>query len=128
MNKSIKPGLLVLLLLCHLCAYCQLIANTGKTNKQILKEVKKSRASLIDVRTPEEFADGHLKYAENIDYKSASFSSLVKKLPKDKPVYLYCRSGNRSGKGLDSLTQFGFKYAFNIGGLEDLKKAGLPVE
>lgn len=128
MNIPTKISMLILLLLYNFIAYSQHIGSTEKTNTQIIKEVKKGHAYLIDVRTPEEFAAGHLKYATNIDYKAATFSSLVKKLPKEKPVYLYCCSGNRSGKGLDSLTQFGFKYAYNIGGLEDLKKAGLPVE
>lgn len=116
------------LLLFSLVSQAQMIKGTNKKGATILKEIKNEKAVLIDVRTPEEYASGHLKYAKNIDYKSDNFTALITRLPKTKPVYLYCRSGNRSGKGLDTLLQYGFTRVYNIGGLEDLKAAGLPAE
>lgn len=103
------------------------LIDTKKTPKKVLQEVKKQKAYLIDVRTPEEYNEGHLRYAQNIDYKSASFKQDIAKLDRSKPVYLYCRSGNRSGKATDTLTLLGFKKVYNIGGYELLKTDGLPV-
>jgi len=82
---------------------------------------------LIDVRTPLEFEQGHLKYAKNIDFKSEHFQSEISKLDKNKPVYLYCRSGNRSGKAELSLKEWGFLLPTNIGGFVELTQKGLPI-
>ena len=51
---------------------------------------------IIDVRTSEEFQSGHLKEATNIDYYSDDFSKKINLVQRDKPIYLYCRSGGRS--------------------------------
>lgn len=99
-----------------------------KSNEAILAEVKAGKAYLIDVRTPEEYGAGHLKYSQNIDYRSEKFKSQISRLDKQKPVYLYCRSGNRSGKAADSLQTWGFKTSYNLGGLADLQEAGLAAE
>lgn len=103
------------------------LSDTKKTPEKVLKEVKKQEAYLIDVRTPEEYQEGHLLYAQNIDYKSTAFKEELAKLDRKKPVYLYCRSGNRSGKAVDTLALLGFKEVYNIGGFELLKTDGLPA-
>lgn len=96
--------------------------------EEILKQIKKKKAYLIDVRTPEEYKSGHLKNATNINYQGADFKTQISKLRKNKTVYLYCRSGNRSGKAADTLKLLGFNKYENIGGFADLLTAGLPVE
>jgi len=103
------------------------IKGTTETAAQILKKVENGKAYLIDVRTPEEYQAGHLDYSKNINIKSGDFKQQVSKLDKNKPVYLYCRSGNRSGQAADSLGTLGFKTYYNIGGFEQLKSAGLPA-
>ena len=102
------------------------IKGTQQTAAQVLKKVESGKAYLIDVRTPEEYQAGHLAHAQNINIKSGNFKQQVSKLDKNKPVYLYCRSGNRSGQAADSLNTLGFKTYYNIGGFEQLKAAGLP--
>jgi len=104
------------------------LSDTKTSPKQLLKKVKKEKVYLIDVRTPEEYSAGHLKYAKNIDFKSADFKAQIEKLDRNKPVYLYCRTGNRSGKALDTLKSVGFKESYNIGGFENLKAEGLPAQ
>jgi len=104
------------------------IANTDKSASSIQDEVKSGKAYLVDVRTPQEYQSGHLKYTQNIDYNGYGFGSAIGKLNKTKPVYLYCRSGNRSGKALDTLKAQGFKNFYNLGGLEQLKTEGFAVE
>jgi phage shock protein E len=73
----------------------------------------------IDVRTPEEFREGHVEGAHNIEYQDIIAG--VKTLgvaPSDR-VYLYCRSGRRSGMALESMKSEGFTQAINLGGLSD---------
>ncbi len=100
----------------------------NQTNsKKILKEVEEGEAYLIDVRSPEEYNEKHLKNAQNINVRSADFSDKIAKLDKDKKVYLYCRSGNRSGQATDSLITLGFNSSYNIGGLDSIANSGYPI-
>ncbi|OCX52035.1 rhodanese [Mucilaginibacter sp. PPCGB 2223] len=104
------------------------IVPSAENAKIIITEVGKGKALLIDVRTPDEYQKEHLKYARNIDIRSAGFADQVKKLSKDKRIYLYCHSGNRSGKATDSLQTLGYRQSYNIGALDSLAKYGFPVE
>ena len=64
-------------------------------------------AQLVDVRTTGEYGGGHLPKAQNIDYKSADFTTKIQTLDKSKPVFLYCLSGGRSGEAMTILKQNG---------------------
>jgi phage shock protein E len=93
----------------------------------ILEEVKNEKAYLIDVRTPEEYTGGHLQYSVNIDFYSEQFREKIIQYDKSRKVYLYCRSGNRSGKAEAFLREWGFTFPVNIGGYEELRKLGFPA-
>ena len=84
-------------------------------------------ASVIDVRTPEEFASGHLADARNIDVQSDSFLTEVDGLDRDATYVLYCRSGARAGAAGEMMVEMGFTDVANAGGFEDLAAAGLPT-
>jgi rhodanese-related sulfurtransferase len=86
-------------------------------------------APVIDVRTPAEFRNGHLDGAVNVDIFEPDFQQQIEALdlPDAGPVYLYCRSGNRSGKAAQILRQMGHEGAVNVGGFEALKAAGAPT-
>ncbi len=86
-------------------------------------------APLLDVRTPAEFAEGHLAGAVNVDVQDPSFLDRVEALdlPADAPVYLYCKSGGRSGQATTALRQHGHAGALNVGGFADLAEAGADV-
>ncbi|MDB5273995.1 MAG: hypothetical protein JWO58_2362 [Chitinophagaceae bacterium] len=99
-----------------------------ETPEQLTQQFEDGQAYLVDVRTPKEYKEGHLKYSTNIDFKSPDFKSEISKLDKSKPVYLYCKSGNRSKKATDTLQTLGFANAHSIGGFKALNKAGLPAE
>ncbi|MBY0426670.1 MAG: rhodanese-like domain-containing protein [Cytophagales bacterium] len=105
-----------------------IVTGTNKKSSQIVKEIKSGKAYLVDVRTPEEFNAGHLKYAKNIDFKSTEFKTQIGKLKRKKTVYLYCRSGNRSGKAVDTLKVLGFQQPLNIGDFSALTAAGFVRE
>lgn len=65
--------------------------------------------TLVDVRTPQEFADGHIDRAINIDVKSNDFATIANStLQKDKTIAIYCRSGRRSKTAAKILTENGF--------------------
>ncbi|MBB6273986.1 phage shock protein E [Pedobacter cryoconitis] len=104
------------------------IVVTTQLSQKLLAQIASGDAYLVDVRTAEEYKGSHLKYAKNIDIKSADFGTEISKLNKNKRVYLYCRSGSRSGKATDTLQTFGYKRGYNIGGLDSLAKSGFPLE
>lgn len=82
---------------------------------------------LIDVRTPEEFQNGHIEGAHSADVTSASFVESINALaiPKDSPVYVYCRSGSRSKKAMNMLESQGFKSIYELNsGIIGWQKAG----
>lgn len=101
---------------------------TPEVEQKLLMSIEQGKAYLIDVRTPEEYSQHHLKYAANINIKSADFTGEIKKLDKSKPIYLYCHSGNRSGRAADSLQTLGYHLSYNIGAIDSLTKAGFPVQ
>lgn len=80
-----------------------------------------NHATIVDVRTPEEFSSEHITDAINIPLDQVQQRiNEFKKLPK--PIVAYCRSGNRSGMAVSILKQNGIVEAINGGGLDDLKQ------
>lgn len=83
---------------------------------------------LIDVRTPAEFAAGHLKEAVNMDFNAADFRVQLEKLDKTRPVYLYCAVGGRSKKAAAIFSELGFASVTDLqGGFNGWKKEGKEV-
>lgn len=81
------------------------------------KAVTNKEVQLVDVRTPEEFKEGEIDDALNIDFlQNESFTTQFEKLDKEEPVYIYCRSGNRSGKAANQLQKMGFKEIYDLEG------------
>ena len=76
----------------------------------------------IDVRTPEEFAEGHIDDANLIPYEDIAAGVAQLGLDKDTPIFLYCRSGRRSEIARESLEKAGFSRVTNVGGLSDALK------
>ncbi len=98
------------------------------TNDDFKKALAMSGATLIDVRTQKEFDEGHIEGAKLIDWKQRSFKDLMGKINKDKPVLIYCRSGNRSGKAASTMLAMGFKEVYNLNkGIKGWKAANLPL-
>jgi phage shock protein E len=83
---------------------------------------------VIDVRTPEEYAGGHLGGAVNIDLNSGDFRERINELPKDAAYLVYCRSGSRSAAASAVMAELGFKEIYNMtGGISAWQAAGYPV-
>ncbi|MCH2081445.1 MAG: rhodanese-like domain-containing protein [Saprospiraceae bacterium] len=71
---------------------------------------------LIDVRTPREFATGHLEGAVNIDFYDPTFEEQIKQLDRNKTVFVYCKAGGRSGKASDMMHALKFKKVYDMAG------------
>lgn len=83
---------------------------------------------LIDVRKPEEFSSGHIENAVNINFYDSDFESQLKSLDKTKEVYLYCRSGGRSGKTAKMMKEMGFEKIYDLeGGMINWEKNNMKV-
>lgn len=77
-------------------------------------------ARIIDVRTPEEFEEGHLEGAVNIDVQEADFRERVSELPQDASYVVYCASGRRAVGAVEQMAELGFADVVNGGGYADL--------
>ena len=92
------------------------------------KFVADSRVQLLDVRTAEEYAEGHLDQALNIDVNQSSFlTDATARLDKNRPVAVYCRSGKRSARAAGMLAEQGYQVVNLVGGIIAWKADGKPV-
>lgn len=86
-------------------------------NASFSQLLEKGDVQLVDVRTPEEFAQGHIPEAVNIDVSAADFMDrCTGELDKDRTVAVYCRSGRRSKTAAKALSKAGFKVVELDGG------------
>jgi rhodanese-related sulfurtransferase len=80
-------------------------------------QISKNDVLLFDVRTMAEFNSGHLKGSVNIDfYDEKLFDKFFNKVEKSEPIYIYCRSGNRSQKSSEQLKELGFVKIYDLEG------------
>lgn len=83
---------------------------------------------LIDVRTPEEYAEGHIKGAINIDFLNENFVDKISEIQNKGTVFIYCRSGGRSGKSTPKFLEAGFTQVVDLkGGIKNWKAQELKV-
>jgi rhodanese-related sulfurtransferase len=93
------------------------------TREEFKELITKGNTLVIDVRTPVEFSEAHIKNAINIDYFSKSFSETISKLDKQKTILVYCAAGGRSTSACSDFKKLGFKKVYNlIGGYDDWKE------
>jgi rhodanese-related sulfurtransferase len=87
-----------------------------------------SGVTVIDVRTPEEYAEGHLEGAALIDFYDADFADQLAELPADQEYLVYCRSGNRSGQAAQIMKEQGFEQVYDLeGGVLEYAAEGFPL-
>ncbi len=93
------------------------------------KIIKSGEALVVDVRTPAEFASGHIPGAKNININDNSFSEKVRALDTNANYVINCQSGGRSSRATSIMRGLGFSKAKNLdGGIMAWKNAGLPVD
>jgi len=122
MNTTLKLSLLIFISILTLSCTNK---KNSKTDKQ-LGEIKQISAlefkensknnSVIDIRTPQEYSQGHIEGAVNINYYDKTFLEQVAKLDKEKPIYIYCRSGSRTSSAAKKLKKIGFSEVNDLEG------------
>lgn len=92
------------------------------------KIIADGKAAVIDVRTPDEFKDGHIQGAKNIDIMSKDFEAQVAKLDKTQPTLVHCQAGGRSTRALPVFEKLGFTHLIHLDdGFGGWQAAGKPV-
>lgn len=92
-------------------------ANGSAVGVEAFQErVERDDVVVLDVRTPAEFAAGHLPDAININVESSDFAARVAELDEDATYAVYCQSGNRSGVAADQMVEAGFTDVVHLGG------------
>lgn len=107
------------------------LAAKDMSAKDVAAELQKDGTEwiIIDVRTPAEFAEGHLKNANNVDIASEDFEEIITPLEVDDFYVVYCRTGSRSVKAVEKMEKMGFKNIVHMkDGIDGWKKAQLPIE
>lgn len=97
--------------------------------KEFSQKVASEKGQVIDVRTPKEFQQGHLKNAQNIHLYDQDFGQRIEKLDKKQTVYVYCKAGGRSAEAVEILQNHGFESIIELeGGTDSWSDANLPLE
>lgn len=118
---------------CTLCLLLALplsaIAATDTSPADIAKQLQQGPVwTILDVRTPAEFATGHVQNARNIDALDASFATNIAALPRDATYMVYCRTARRSAKAVATMESMGFTHIIHMkDGIVGWKKSKLPV-
>lgn len=126
--KKVSGGFAGLLLVATTLA-----ANTNTVHHVNPAEAQKliadKKVVVLDVRTPKEFAAGHIAGATNINFLSADFAKAIAGLDTNKAYLLHCAVGGRSTQALPILEKLQFRSVYHLdGGLKAWEKAGRPVQ
>jgi rhodanese-related sulfurtransferase len=122
--KSISIVLLAVMMLSASCSEAQK-KSTKKQSKNMFQNLNvnefeqgmtQNDAVIIDVRTPMEYQEGHIKNSKLIDISDRDFESQIEKLDKNKAYYVYCRSGGRSSSASQIMVEKGFTKVYNLQG------------
>lgn len=90
--------------------------------------VEADKGIILDVRTPEEIAQGYINNASMVDYYDEQFIEKINLIDKDKEVYVYCRSGGRSSEAIKILQDHGFKKIYQLEkGIKSWQDAGFSL-
>ena len=117
---------------------CLMFVNCNSQNSKKVADISarelseklksESESQLLDVRTPEEYAGGHIGNAANVDWNGGHFETQVATYDKNKPIYVYCKVGGRSAKAANKLAEMGFTQIYNLdGGIMKWDAAGLSA-
>ncbi|KAF5075338.1 rhodanese-like domain-containing protein [Methanobacterium aggregans] len=102
------------------------------TCEEALKMIKENENNpnfvILDVRTPEEYAEDHFEGSKNVDYNSPDFINKLEGMDKNSTYIVYCRSGVRSRNAANSMSKVGYSKIYNVlGGIMDCKAKGVKV-
>ena len=94
----------------------------------IQKRARNAQLVILDVRTPEEFAEGHLSGAVNVNLMAPDFESRLAGLNRGQTYLVYCRTGSRSAKATQAMRRLGFRSVYHMfEGIVGWQKKGFPL-
>lgn len=128
--RNTSSPIVLLAFFVFLASNCTSQTNNANVNVATFDSLVKHtpNAILLDVRTPEEYNEGHLANSKNVDYNNPNFEAEINKLEKNKTILIYCLSGGRSGNAVSILRQKGFTKIHNMkGGIMAWNNAKLPT-
>lgn len=98
--------------------------------KEFAQKIKATpNAQVIDVRTPGEFKTGFIEGAVNIDWNGGDFDTHISTVDKNKPTFVYCRSGKRSADAAEEMREMGFKEVYELsGGIQAWEFSEMPIK
>ena len=97
--------------------------------REAQKLVTDKSVVVLDIRTPQEFNQGRIAGAKNIDFQAPDFEQRIETLDKSKSYLVHCASGGRSTHSLALFKKHSFQSVYHLdGGIKAWQKAGLPVE
>ena len=131
-RRSVKRMITILVPLFVLASAVTLTAkvkniSTKKAHELIEERDGDSDFVILDVRTPEEFAEGHIENAVNIDFYADTFPDELDVLDRDKTYLIYCQSGDRSGSAARMMEELGFQDAYNMKGGINIWRDDYPL-
>ncbi|MFC2067430.1 rhodanese-like domain-containing protein [Chloroflexota bacterium] len=142
-NSNILATFLLVICCLGLVAGCveKVVTETHDFTGQIIQDITTVEANILiqqnrldplfiilDVRTPEEFAEGHFIRAINIDFRSENFGGQISELNKNNKYLIYCRSGNRSRGALEMMVGMDFKEVYHLSaGITKWIDEGYPI-
>ena len=101
---------------------------TDVNSQEFNKLIADGKGILLDVRTENEFKNGHIANAGQLNFYASDFRSRLMLLPKDQPIYIYCLTGSRSKSAAQLLVQNGYTKVFNLQrGIMEWNQQSLPV-
>lgn len=89
---------------------------TVLNSTQYEQAITENNVTIIDVRTPSEYKGGYIKNAQNINVQSGDFKTKMQNFDKEKPIYIYCRSGARSANAARIMEEMGFTEIYDLKG------------
>jgi phage shock protein E len=131
-----RPSIIAIIVVAAIIlAYFFVIKPNQSMNKQMNlspaefgEKIEQEPGVVIDVRTRDEYASGHLAIADHqYNLLDGEFEKQLDSLDKDATYYLYCRSGNRSGQAARLMKERGFENVYNIGGFQKLASEGFET-
>ena len=128
LRRTLGTALLAVLLILPACGDTATFELLAATESQELLAAPPAGLTVLDVRTPDEFGEGHIAGATNLDFYEPQFAGWLDELDKDAPYFVYCRSGNRSVQTIEMMKDLGFAEVYELdGGIVSWAQAGLPL-
>ena len=111
------------------CAFADELLLTAQEAQALIEQNKgDDKFAILDLRSPDEYRQGHIEGARSVNYYATNFQRMVSLLDRDATILLYCQKGRQSTLALRAMTKLGFSRMYILdGGIDEWVRAGLPL-